>query len=164
MTLPERDRGGRGPAEPQRRAVWRGAGPTSDLLLFAGFAPAVAAVGGDAQEEVGGHGCDGDHEAHEGDEEVIVQGQGQVAGLEALLCEREEGGALDFRGASALSQLGVCNTETAGEALEGTDGRESPLPRPGGAGVLLSYFCVPHISLTFFSTLNNPQGKYFSTY
>ena len=28
--------------------------PASDLLLLAGLAPAVAAVGGDAQEEVGG--------------------------------------------------------------------------------------------------------------
>ena len=161
---PERDRGDRGPRSRSGGRCGGAPGPASDLLLFAGLAPAVAVVGGDAQEEVGGHGRDGDHEAHEGDEEVIVQGQAQVAGLEALLCEREEGGTLDFRGASALSQLGVCNTETAGEALEGTDGRESPPPRPGGAGVLLSYFCVPHVPLTFCSALNNPQGKYFSTY
>lgn len=37
----------------------------SDLFLFTGLTPAVAAVGGDAQEEVGGHRGDGDHEAHE---------------------------------------------------------------------------------------------------
>ena len=104
----------------------------SDLLLFAGLAPAVAAVGSDAQEEVGGHGCDGDHETHKGDEEVIVQGQGQVAGLEALLREREERGALDFRGPSALSQLRVCNTETgAGRGLRPwMGGREGRAPHP----------------------------------
>lgn len=59
----------------------------SNLLFLAGLAPAVTAVGRDAQEEVGGHGSDGDHEAHKGDEEVIIQGQGQVAGLEALFSE-----------------------------------------------------------------------------
>lgn len=142
--------------------------PASDLLFLAGLAPAMAAVGGDAQEEVGGHGRDGDHETHEGDEEVIVQGQGQVAGLEALLREREEGGTFDFRGPAALSQLRVCNTETGAgrglEALEGRAGGESPPPRPGGAGILLSEFCVPQVSLTVFSSLNNPQLKDFSTY
>lgn len=85
--------------------------PTSNLFLLAGLAPAVAAVGRDAQEEVGGHGCDGDHEAHKCDEEVIIQGQGQVAGLETLLGEREEWGTLHFRGAPTLSQLRICNRE-----------------------------------------------------
>ena len=103
--------------------------PGSNLLLFAGLAPAVAAVGRDAQEEVGGHGCDGDHETHEGDEEVIIQGQGQVAGLEALLGQGEEWGALNFWGAPALSQLRICNTEAReGEAAEGRAGRASPRP------------------------------------
>lgn len=81
--------------------------PTSNLFLFTGLAPTVAAVGCDAQEEVGGHGGNGDHEAHERNEEVIIQGQGQVAGLEALLSEGEEWSALNFRGAPALSQLRI---------------------------------------------------------
>lgn len=101
--------------------------PGSDLLLFAGLAPAVTAVGRDAQEEVGGHGCDGDHETHEGDEEVIIQGQGQVAGLEALLGQGEEWGALDFWGAPALSQLRICNTEAReGEWLRGEQEEGAP--------------------------------------
>lgn len=93
--------------------------PTSNLFLFTGLAPTVAAVGGDAQEEVGGHGGNGDHEAHKRNEEVIIQGQGQMAGLEALLSEGEEWGTLDFRGTPALSQLRICNTEPRnGEGLE----------------------------------------------
>lgn len=103
--------------------------PMSNLFLFTGLAPAVAAVGCDAQEEVGGHGCDGDHETHECDEEVIVQGQGQVAGFEALLSEGEEWGALDFGGAPALSQLRICNTDPReGEVPEETAERERPQP------------------------------------
>lgn len=85
--------------------------PTSNLFLFTGLAPTVAAVGCDAQEEVGGHRGNGDHEAHKCDEEVIIQGQSQVTGLEALLSEGEERGTLNFRGAPALSQLRICNTE-----------------------------------------------------
>lgn len=61
--------------------------PTSNLFLFTGLAPTVTAVGCDTEEEVGGHGGNGDHEAHKRNEEVIIQGQGQVAGLEALLSE-----------------------------------------------------------------------------
>lgn len=103
--------------------------PMSNLFLFTGLAPAVAAVGCDAQEEVGGHGCDGDHETHERDEEVIVQGQGQVAGFEALLSEGEEWGALDFGGPPALSQLRICNTDPReGEVPEETAERERPQP------------------------------------
>ena len=71
----------------------------------------MAAVGCDAQKEVGDHGGNGDHEAHKCNEEIIIQGQSQVAGLEALLSEGEEWGTLDFRGPPALSQLRICNTE-----------------------------------------------------
>lgn len=56
-----------------------------NVLVLAGLAPAVAAVGRDAQQEVGGHRGDGDDEADEGDEEIVIEGQRQVAGLEALL-------------------------------------------------------------------------------
>lgn len=56
-----------------------------NILVLAGLAPAVAAVGRDAQQEVGGHRGDGDDEADEGDEEIVVEGQREVAGLEALL-------------------------------------------------------------------------------
>lgn len=67
----------------------------------------MAAVGCDAQEEVGDHGGNGDHEAHKCNEEIIIQGQSQVAGLEALLSEGEEWGTLNFRGPPALSQLRI---------------------------------------------------------
>lgn len=59
----------------------------SNLFFFTGLAPAVTAVGCDAQEEVGGHRSDGDHKTHKRDEKVIIQGQSQVAGLEALFSE-----------------------------------------------------------------------------
>lgn len=59
----------------------------SNLFFFIGLAPTVTAVGRDAQEEVGGYRSDGDHKAHKCDEEVIIQGQSQVAGLEALFSE-----------------------------------------------------------------------------
>lgn len=79
----------------------------SNLFFFTGLAPAVTAVGCDAQEEVGGHRGDGDHKAHKRDEQVIIQGQSQVAGLEALFSERKEGGTLNFRGAPTLRQLRI---------------------------------------------------------
>lgn len=104
--------------------------PTSNLFLFAGLAPTVAAVGCDAQEEVGGHGCDGDHKTHKRDEEVIIQGQGQVAGFEALLSEGEEGGALNLRGAPTLSQLRICNTGPREGELPGGERMEWRAPTP----------------------------------
>lgn len=136
--------------------------PMSNLFLFTGLAPAVAAVGCDAQEEVGGHGCDGDHETHERDEEVIVQGQGQVAGFEALLSEGEEWGALDFGGPPALSQLRICNTDPReGEVPGGDSGKGAPPALPGEVGFLLSFLHVPKAVLTFLRALNNPQGRFF---
>lgn len=114
-------------------AAWRGCqAPTSNLFLFTGFAPTVAAVGCDAQEEIGGHRCDGYYEAHECNEEVIIQGQGQVTSLEALFSEGEEWGTLNLRGAPALSQLRICNTEPReGERPGETEwnGEHTPYPR-----------------------------------
>lgn len=142
-------------------AAWRGCQPrTSYLFLFTGFAPTVAAVGCDAQEEVGGHRCDGYHEAHECDEEVIIQGQGQVTSLEALLSEREEWGTLNFRGAPALSQLRICNTEPREGERPGEiewNGEDPPYRKS-----LVSF--VTKFLLTFFRPLNSPQGKYFYTH
>lgn len=88
----------------------------------------MAAVGCDAQEEVGGHRRDGDHEAHKCNEEVIIQGQGQVAGLEALLSEGEEWGTLNFRGTSAFSQLRICKTESREDEVPGKERMEWRAP------------------------------------
>lgn len=72
------------------------------LFIFTRLAPAMATVGSDTQQEVGGNRSDGDHKAHKGNEKIVVQCQGQVAGLEALLRQREQRGSLHFRWLPAL--------------------------------------------------------------
>lgn len=111
----------------------------------------MTAVGCDAQEEVGGYGSDGDHKTHKGDEKVIVKGQGQMTGLETLLSEREKGGSLDFRGAPALSQLRICNTESRQGEREWNGGF---LPIFLGSGV----YQVPHM---FYFPCSCPQYPIF---
>lgn len=93
----------------ERCGSWKDQASWLYLLILTCLAPTVAAIGSDAQQEVGSNRSNGNHKAHKGNEEIIIQAQGQVASLEALLCQRKQRSTLHFGRLPAFCQLSIWN-------------------------------------------------------